>query len=133
MTADHLLAVDVVLSDGTQATFQPISLESLPDLSRDPVAGTEDDVLSRVYRSVNHIRQSYAADIQNAWPGTWRRVSGYNLNYLLPWSPATPPQWDVHTQPYPPVMPGTSISPSFWLVLKEHWLSCVMPQFAWSL
>ncbi len=107
MTADHLLAADVVLSAGTQATFQPMSLDSLPDLSRDQLSDTGDDVLSRIYYSVNHIRQGYAADIQKAWPGTWRRVSGYNLNYLLPWSLAAPAQWDVHAQPYPPVIPGT--------------------------
>jgi len=45
------------------------------------------------------------------WPKTWRRVSGYNLNYLLPWSPSSPPQWKSNSTHfpksfYPPIKDG---------------------------
>ncbi|MFH1634378.1 MAG: hypothetical protein ABIG63_10270, partial [Chloroflexota bacterium] len=44
-------------------------------------------------RTALHIRSHHADTIRAHWPRTWRNVSGYNLNYLLPWFPSTPPLW----------------------------------------
>jgi FAD/FMN-containing dehydrogenase len=107
MTADHILAADVVLADGSVAAFKQASLEVINQILRTPIDHPEPEIIKRIYRSVQQIRQDYADDIREAWPGTWRRVSGYNLNYLLPWSPTYPLQWDISTYPYPPVVPGT--------------------------
>jgi FAD/FMN-containing dehydrogenase/Fe-S oxidoreductase len=93
MAADHLQALDVVLSDGSRAHFEPVPEERALFLAN---MGKSDSGLSResaVYRSVLHIREAYQEAIYQKWPRTWRRASGYNLNYLLPWSPSRPPQW----------------------------------------
>lgn len=110
LTADHLLAADVILSDATTASFASQSLSAAQTLAR----GT--GIAARLYQCALDIRQQYAADIRAAYPRTWRRVSGYNLNYLLPWSPAEPPLWaQTSTEwqtsgspplPYPPIQPG---------------------------
>ncbi|NJD59194.1 MAG: FAD-binding oxidoreductase [Anaerolineales bacterium] len=107
MTADHILAVDVVLADGAVAAFRQVPLDEINRSLQTPKNYPEPEIITCIYRSVQQIRRDYADDIRKAWPGTWRRVSGYNLNYLLPWSPTYPPQWDTSTYPYPPVAPGT--------------------------
>jgi FAD/FMN-containing dehydrogenase/Fe-S oxidoreductase len=111
MTADHLLSADVVLSDGTQATWGPVSLKEAEYRSQ------EKSVQADIYRAALHIRREYSTPIREHWPRTWRRASGYNLNYLLPWSPSRPPQWSTgsaawaqlsgHPIPYPPVDEGS--------------------------
>jgi len=112
MAADHLVSAEVVLSDGSQATFEEISLER----ARQIAAGDRRDVQTAIYRAALDIRERYGDAIRQHWPKTWRRASGYNLNYLLPWSPSQPPLWDENNAwqsesgpapiPYPPVSPG---------------------------
>ena len=36
------------------------------------------------------------------YPGSWRNSAGYRLNYLLPWSPSRPPQWEYDSYPNVP-------------------------------
>ncbi|HLE14452.1 MAG TPA: FAD-linked oxidase C-terminal domain-containing protein [Anaerolineales bacterium] len=118
MAADHLQSVDVLLSDGSPARFEAIPEEQAYLRAR---SGEPENVLSResaLYRAALHIREEYKEAIQRKWPRTWRRASGYNLNYLLPWSSSQPPQWgewlyeqnraetDVYNAPYPPVREG---------------------------
>src|SRR5688572_9871072 len=43
---------------------------------------------------VNEIREKYSESIKQNYPKSWRDSAGYRLNYLLPWSPLKPPQWD---------------------------------------
>ena len=76
---------------------------SLAEAERRAVStGREADL----YRAALEIR-SRAEVVQAHWPRTWRRASGYNLNYLLPWSPSDPPAWStVDARPYPPVQDG---------------------------
>jgi FAD/FMN-containing dehydrogenase len=94
MTADHIISAEVVLADGTVTTFKPISIK----LAQRIAEGTENtniSVIERgIYKSALQIRRDFQDEIKESWPHTWRRVSGYNLNYLLPWAPNNPPQWD---------------------------------------
>jgi len=117
MTADHLHAVDVILADGSHATFETISLPEarrragLKPPTRDSrnTKHATHSLESNLYRSALHIRDQYAQAIRQNWPRTWRRASGYNLNYLLPWSPASPAKWflgDGANSAYPPAPSG---------------------------
>lgn len=88
MAADHILAADVVLSDGSLARFEPIPIEEA--VRRSQIDSRE----GAIYRSALVIRENYAKAIMNHWPKTWRRAGGYSLNYMIPWSPSQPPLWD---------------------------------------
>ncbi|HUI90529.1 MAG TPA: FAD-linked oxidase C-terminal domain-containing protein [Anaerolineales bacterium] len=85
MTADHLLSADVILSDGSLATFD--------DTISDSQLLTSGSRLSNITSAIFHIRQKYADVIQQDYPKSWRNSAGYRLNYLLPWSASQPPQW----------------------------------------
>jgi FAD/FMN-containing dehydrogenase/Fe-S oxidoreductase len=74
MSADHVIAADVILADG--------SLERWDENGK-----------SKLSKTVFEIREKYADAIKQNFPRTWRNSAGYRLNYLLPWSPSTPPQW----------------------------------------
>jgi len=87
MSADHLISADVILSDGTLAVFGE---------TRTP----DNSLFTELYSSILDIRETYANAITNHWPTTWRNSAGYRLNYLLPWSPSKPSQWEGE---YPPV------------------------------
>lgn len=117
MAADHLLAAEVALADGSQAFWEELSLG---EAQRRAGIGQQADLLAecerllqspevsleqRVYGAVLAIRIANKGDIQRHWPKTYRRASGYSLNYLLPWSPVAPPAWPA-AQPYPPVGQG---------------------------
>lgn len=104
MTADHILDADVVLSDGSLTVFREVTLETAKEIA----AGNRDSTgcLPDIYAAALKIRQEYAVEIHDNWPKTWRRVSGYNLNYLIPWSSARPPQWWIQDGTYPNITPG---------------------------
>jgi FAD/FMN-containing dehydrogenase/Fe-S oxidoreductase len=105
MTADHILSAEVVLADGSVTNFKPVSLQDARHIATGEKNSASSIIEKQIYSSVLRIRNEYQDDIRQSWPHTWRRVSGYNLNYLLPWSPAQPPRWDDGQLPYPPVMP----------------------------
>jgi FAD/FMN-containing dehydrogenase/Fe-S oxidoreductase len=107
MTADHIISADVVLSDGSISTFRSITLEAAKQIVEGVKQSTGSDLEKRIYHAAFRVRDEYQEDIQRAWPHTWRRVSGYNLNYLIPWSSAIPSQWDTSQLPYPPILPNT--------------------------
>lgn len=93
MAVDHVISVDVVLSDGVQATMTTVTIKEAQRRSEPP--GSPSKSIERaIYKTALNIREQYAEDIRNYWPKTWRRTSGYNINYLLPWSPSQPPQWN---------------------------------------
>ncbi len=75
MSADHLISADVILADG--------SLETWDQSGR-----------SKLSQTVSDIREKYAGAIRQNFPESWRNSAGYRLNYLLPWTPSNPPQWD---------------------------------------
>ncbi|NWG06133.1 MAG: FAD-binding protein [Chloroflexi bacterium] len=74
MTADHLVSADVILGDGTLETW-------------------EENGNSKLTPTIQLIRERYAEAIRQNFPKTWRNSAGYRLNYLLPWSPSSPPLW----------------------------------------
>jgi len=82
MSADHLLEADVILGDGSLSKWGMRN-------GRFGAANRELEIIS----IVNEIREKYAEAIRRDYPKSWRNSAGYRLNYLLPWSPSTPPQW----------------------------------------
>ena len=89
MAADHLLAADVILSDGSLAVLGEMREWRIENSERQ---------LSRYESLVTaafDIREKYAETIKTNWPRAWRNSAGYRLNYLLPWSASRPPQWTV--------------------------------------
>lgn len=88
MSADHLIEADVILSDGSLAKFDESALR---------VHSTETESrLSNIAACALEIRNKYADAIRRSYPKSWRNSAGYRLNYLLPWSPSMPPQWDAN-------------------------------------
>lgn len=92
MSADHLLSAEVILADGTVTSFAE-------DDYKTQIQAAKSDLEARIYETADHIRKNYADAIRTHWPKVWRRASGYNLNYLLPWSPAIPPGWRYSYNP----------------------------------
>lgn len=77
MSADHLIAADVILGDGT--------LETWNESGR-----------SKISQTIAEIRELHSEAIKQNFPRSWRNSAGYRLNYLLPWTPSSPPQWDIN-------------------------------------
>lgn len=99
MTSDHIVGLDVVLSDGSSASLGETSLDEVEILAK------KTGRLGDFTRTALKIRREYSAAIQSSWPKTWRNSSGYALNYLLPWSASQPPFWGKGS--YPPVREGS--------------------------
>ncbi len=85
MTADHLLAAEAVLADS--------SAVSLSETSSPP----------QLLSAVSAVVARNAAAIRERYPKTWRRASGYSLNYLLPYVVTRPAGWG--DAPYPTSSP----------------------------
>jgi FAD/FMN-containing dehydrogenase/Fe-S oxidoreductase len=77
MTADHLISADVILGDGSLETWDKSGVSKLSGVAE-------------------NIRLHYADKIKEKFPRSWRNSAGYRLNYLLPWSPSVPSQWDAN-------------------------------------
>ncbi len=99
MTADHLLAADVILSDGSLATLGEAPIFDIRE-------SNSDSRISNIVKTVFDIREKYTDSIKANWPRAWRNSAGYRLNYLLPWSATRPPQWTGHSYP-PNLQPAT--------------------------
>ncbi len=76
-TIDQVLSLEVVLSDGSRATLQPLSGDALE--ARRRTAGLEGEI----YREIPAIARRHAGAIAERFPRIQRRVSGYNLDELL--------------------------------------------------
>lgn len=74
-TVDHVRRVEAVLSDGAVHALGPVSLGG---------PAPADGVLGRVCRLARRLRRHQAAEIRARYPKVMRRVSGYNLDALLP-------------------------------------------------
>ncbi len=77
MTVDHVLALDVILADGSLAHLDAVDGHTLNARA----GGTS--LEARLYREVPRIINRVAEAIRRDFPKHWRRSSGYNLNYLL--------------------------------------------------
>ena len=103
MTSDNVLAMDVLLSDGSQVRLESVKMqEALSRAESETLEGS-------LYRKALQIREQGAEVIKRTWPRTWRKASGYGLNYLLPWSASRPPMWPRAGagDQYPPVEPDS--------------------------
>jgi FAD/FMN-containing dehydrogenase/Fe-S oxidoreductase len=97
MSADHLLSADVILADG--------SLETWGEMGKDELGRMKDKkgVSGAIFSAAFEIRENYSEAIRHKFPKSWRNSAGYRINYLLPFSPTEPPQWEGI---YPPIQPS---------------------------
>ncbi len=77
MTSDHVLETNVILSDGSRASFGPVDDKQLEQ--RRTWSGLE----GQIYRRVGEIIQSQAEVIRRGTPRHWRRCGGYNLDRFV--------------------------------------------------
>ncbi len=77
MTADHTLAMDVILSDGTMSHFSAVEDDQLADVQLR--AGLEGEI----YRQIGRIRREHGDVIRAGAPRHWRRCGGYNLDRFV--------------------------------------------------
>ena len=78
MTIDHVLALDVILSDASRASFGPVAE---PDRARRAAAGTLEGAL---YRELPLLADRHAEAIATGFPKFWRQSGGYRLDRLAP-------------------------------------------------
>jgi FAD/FMN-containing dehydrogenase/Fe-S oxidoreductase len=115
MFVDNLVSAEVILADSSLARFEQVELDEAQRRAEKSPSSLE----AGMYAAALHIRENFADAIRKNWPKTWRRASGYNLNYLLPWSPSRPRRWYLSADPkntddesgrpvlYPPVPAGS--------------------------
>ncbi|SFC66059.1 FAD/FMN-containing dehydrogenase [Nocardioides terrae] len=75
---DNVVSLDVLLYDGTRLTVGPTSDDEYDEI----VAGA--DRRAGIYRDLRRLRDEHLALIRTRYPKIPRRVSGYNLDSLLP-------------------------------------------------
>ena len=78
-TVDNLESMDVLLYDGTHLECRTHPRGRFDDMSR---AGADRAASST--RNLRDLRDRYASDVRDGFPRLPRRVSGYNLDQLLP-------------------------------------------------
>ena len=76
-TIDHVLEQDVVLSDGSVATFGPLEADALEAASNGPT------LAAQCYRTVRGLAADHAREIERRYPKVVRRVGGYNLDEFI--------------------------------------------------
>jgi len=86
-TVEHVRSLDVVLDDGTAATFGPVADGELEGICDRP------DRAGRLHRAVRDVVQRHRDAIVAHFPHILRRVSGYNLDEFVPGLPVRPPGW----------------------------------------
>lgn len=79
MTADHVLEMNVILSDGTQTQFGPLDDTALE--KRRTRSGLE----GQIYRRITELTrdEDNRAIIREGTPRHWRRCGGYNLDRFI--------------------------------------------------
>ncbi|RZQ64571.1 FAD-binding and (Fe-S)-binding domain-containing protein [Amycolatopsis suaedae] len=75
---DNVAALEVLLYDGTRFWCGPTTDAEYARIER------RGDRRAAVYRQLRRLRDAYAGEIRARFPGIPRRVSGYNLDSLLP-------------------------------------------------
>jgi FAD/FMN-containing dehydrogenase/Fe-S oxidoreductase len=75
---DNIASLDVLLYDGTRFTVEPTDDREYGVIER------MGDRRSQIYRALRRIRNEHADSIRKRYPDIPRRVSGYNLDSLLP-------------------------------------------------
>jgi FAD/FMN-containing dehydrogenase/Fe-S oxidoreductase len=77
-TVDNILSLDLLLYDGTRMTVGPTSAA---ELEQQIAAGGR---TGEIYTTLKQLATSYADQVRARFPKIARRVSGYNLDELLP-------------------------------------------------
>ena len=79
MTADHVLEMDVILSDGTRTHFAPVGADQLKQ--RQQIGGLE----GAIYRQIAGLVEDPGNQnvIRQSTPRHWRRCGGYNLERMI--------------------------------------------------
>ncbi|MGW5365855.1 FAD-binding and (Fe-S)-binding domain-containing protein [Actinopolymorpha pittospori] len=77
-TVDNVAALDVVLADGTRLKVGPTPEDELTRLCAEPGR------VGQLYRDLRALRDKFGPLVQETFPDLTRRVSGYNLDQLLP-------------------------------------------------
>ncbi len=76
-TIDHVMSIDLVLSNADEITAAPISLQELETKKR------ADTLESNIYRELCRICADNEAEIRKRYPRILRRVAGYNLDEFI--------------------------------------------------
>jgi FAD/FMN-containing dehydrogenase/Fe-S oxidoreductase len=76
-TIDHVLELDVILSDGSQVHMRPLHRAELD------AACAGDSLEARCYRAVRQVAHECADEIAKRYPKVVRRVAGYNLDEFV--------------------------------------------------
>ncbi len=84
MTHNHLLGADVVLSDGSKASFSALTDKEWQR------ASSKSGRVGAIYQAIPYILSSYSPFIRERFPETFRSVAGYNLKPLLEQSVKNP-------------------------------------------
>ena len=83
MTIDHVLTLDVVLSDASQSTFGPLTADELLGRAAAPTLdGT-------ICRDLPLLAERHREAIATGFPRFWRQSGGYRLDRLEPLNPET--------------------------------------------
>ncbi|MFU8850746.1 FAD-binding and (Fe-S)-binding domain-containing protein [Micromonospora sp. SL1-18] len=77
-TVDNLVEMEVLLYDGTRMWVGETSEEEYAEIQRRGGRQAE------IYRQLRALRDEYLSDIRSRYPDIPRRVSGYNIDSLLP-------------------------------------------------
>src|SRR5437762_4267976 len=77
-TADNVEELEILTYDGLRLRVGKTNEQGLTEIIR------EDGKRGEIYRKLKVLRDKYADLIRARYPNIPRRVSGYNLNYLLP-------------------------------------------------
>ena len=83
-TIDHVLELNVVLSDGTETVFKPVGDGEYGEKSGK--GGLE----GRIYREIRRIAHENRDEIEARYPKIMRRVGGYNLDAFVGEGPFDP-------------------------------------------
>ncbi len=76
MTIDHVRTLDVVLSDGSRARFEPV------DPAERERRAAQSTLEGRIYRGLPEIINRHTRAIAEDFPAFWRRAGGYRLDRL---------------------------------------------------
>jgi len=80
-TDDNIEALEVVTYDGVRLA---VGQNSIGTPGSPEVSGRSNDRVNQLHTALKQIADQYADQIRQKFPNIPRRVSGYNLNYLLP-------------------------------------------------
>ena len=119
---DHVVELETILSDGSAVTFGPTN----PARRAELIAGATRE--ADVYRTVERLASVHRDEIIARYPRVLRRVSGYNLDELVPECRGripTPPSVELIRRLHAERYPGADRNLASLIVGAEGTLACV--------